>query len=171
MAAPAAQAPTQQNGAGTNRPAAGAAAAAAAADDGVGPTSIALAAVERVAAMSIEEVRALLEARSGGRKTVIAEDADGKPVLRRAKQKVVVPGRREGGRVFTLAQLLAALCSVPALCCAAFLVWWRPYLLPLGGSTVAGILGGVLFAYLYSTNVKQKQQSQQLVRGGAAGEL
>lgn len=146
----------------------GQAPAAAGAD--VGPTSIALAAVERVAAMSLEEVQQLLA--RGGRRTVVVPGAGegAPPLLRRAKDKVVIPGPKDkGGRVYTLGELLARAALAPAALALAFLVWWRPHALALGGGAAFGLLAGMAFAWLYVRNVKAKEQTQQLVRTRAWG--
>ncbi|KAI8474104.1 MAG: hypothetical protein J3K34DRAFT_456945 [Monoraphidium minutum] len=136
------------------------------ANDGLAPPgpaaggSAAVSAVERVKAMSLEEVKALLAA--AGREAVLVEGADGAPLLRRRRDKVSI-GAPGGPRVLTLAQLLAALAAVPAALAAMFLLWWRPHLPALGASVVAGLLGGVLFSMLYAKNRRRKDQLKQLL--------
>ncbi|KIZ02297.1 hypothetical protein MNEG_5658 [Monoraphidium neglectum] len=126
--------------------------------DDIGPTT--LSAVERVKAMTLEEVQQLL-ARAGP-EVQIVKGPDGAPRLRRRRDKAVI-GAKDGPRVFTLAQLLVVLAAIPAVLSALFLLWWRPHLGLLGGSTAVGLLGGVAFAYLYSKNAKRKQQYLQLL--------
>jgi len=114
-------------------------------------------AIERVQAMSLQELAQLLS--KGGRKTMIVDGPDDTKLLRREKQKVAIGP----ARLYTIAQLLARAVAAPALLALLFLLWWRPHLTTLGASTVAGMLGGVLFAYLYRKNARRKEQYKQLV--------
>lgn len=130
--------------------------------DDVGPTV--LSAVERVQAMSLEEVQQLLA--KGGRATAIVDGPDGAPRVRRKRDKAVIGGPKDTVRTITLGQLLAAAAAVPALLTLLFLLWWRPHLPTLGGSVAVGLLGGLAFALMYNKNKKRKEQLATLVGGG-----
>lgn len=140
------------------------------ADDGGDPPAGGLSAVDRVKAMSLEEVQQLLS--KGGRRTEIVRASDGAALLRRVKPRTVIRDRGDGVRLtVTLAQLFAAAAALPAALALLFLLWWRPHLALLGGSAALGALGGVFGAWRYRRNAKAKAQSQELVRGQSCGLL
>jgi hypothetical protein len=126
-------------------------------DDGSAPSV-----VERVKAMSLEELQQHLA--RGGRETVIAAGADGKPLLRRRRQRATIGGHADKTRTLTLGQVLAAAGAVPLALAALFLLWWRPHLYLFGGSVAWGLLWGVLLAFIYFRNARHKDQHRQLVR-------
>lgn len=117
-------------------------------------------ATQRVKAMSLEEVQQLLA--RDGRRIVLVDGPDDTRMVRREKHKVVI-GAPGSGRVWTLTELLACAAAVPALLTALFLLWWRPHLGLLGGSTALGVMGGMLVSYLYYKNTRRKEQFHQLL--------
>lgn len=82
----------------------------------------------------------------------------------RIKQRRVKIGLPEH-RVLTIGQLLAGCGLVWSALLMLFLAWWRPYWGLTSGASSLGLLGGLMYSYLYYRNCKKKLERQQVVSG------
>jgi hypothetical protein len=67
------------------------------------------------------------------------------------------------GLVVTMGQILGAVAAFNFVLAALFLLWWDPHLYLLGGAVTAGLLFGMLAAFLYYKNLRRKEELQELV--------
>jgi hypothetical protein len=77
------------------------------------------------------------------------------------KKKKVVIGHKE--RVYTLAELLGIALAVWIGLLLLFLLWWSPHWGMTAGAAGMGLFFGFLYSFLYFTNLRQKDEVQQLV--------
>lgn len=80
----------------------------------------------------------------------------------RNKQRRVKVGAT-GHRIVSVGKLLFGGLAAWSAVLLLFLAWWKPYWGVTSGATGFGMLGGMLYSYLYYHNCKKKLQNQQVV--------
>lgn len=115
------------------------------------------------------------KARDQDSSTATATDATGSsstaktsssgPLSWKEKQRRVAIGKA-GEPVYSIGSFLAAGGGAWVLGLLLFLLWWRPHMYWTGGASTGAFLVGLLLSYVYFSNVKRKEQHQQVVRVG-----
>lgn len=87
--------------------------------------------------------------------------ADGKLSWREKQRRVTIG--KDGEPVYSIGTFLAAGAGAWALVVVLFLLWWRPHLYITGGATGGAFFVGLLLAFVYYSNLRKKEQYQQVV--------
>lgn len=88
--------------------------------------------------------------------------AGGDAVPWHQKQRRVRIGK-DGEPVYSVGSFIAGGAGAWAVVLILFLFWWRPSIYLTGGATGAAFFTGVLLSFLYYSNLRKKDQYQQVV--------